>query len=354
MPSPSLVGIIDTIDDIAVDGRIPVRFADQDAVAYLRSSDPLFEHNLWLMKRLQELQRPVYVDLAEPLPAAVGQRISRILIPLITRVIDIEQTDAPDIVHVRLTESSARHVLRTAGPKAVANLAGLWASVNKGTVLFVTHDSATREIIDVEFAFDKYQTERPVVTAASFMPTSDVIGKVSIVSEAEFLRVLAIINDTKCGVPRPASGCIPFNYPDDGCWARAQRICELFETGKPLVMAKVWIYGDLEIRSANHPFCSVRWDWHCAPLIKVGTGKLMVLDPSLFDGGAAPYLEFFGAVQGISETRQTASDVYHMAEPDDARGEISANEAERELEVQRLRLEDRIATEGFSPPYNRC
>lgn len=84
-------------------------------------------------------------------------------------------------------------------------------------------------------------------------------------------------------VPVP---CIPFRYPDDGCWARASEMCRLM-IGMGRSPAKIWIDGGLEVISANKPGCHVYWGWHVAPTLCV-RGRFpwrtqrMVIDPSLF------------------------------------------------------------------------
>ena len=79
--------------------------------------------------------------------------------------------------------------------------------------------------------------------------------------------------------------CIPFMYPDNGCWARTHEMCRLLiEWGQQ--PAKVWIYGDLEVRTANHPNCEIPgWRYHVAPtlpVMSINGIEDMVIDPSLF------------------------------------------------------------------------
>ena len=100
-------------------------------------------------------------------------------------------------------------------------------------------------------------------------------------------------------VPGP---CIPFMYPDDGCWARAHEMCRLMQN-QGLNPRKVWIQGHLHVNTTNHPLtvypppapppdpdCAVNWGWHVAPTLCVrvtwlwwlGVHREMVIDPSLF------------------------------------------------------------------------
>jgi hypothetical protein len=92
-----------------------------------------------------------------------------------------------------------------------------------------------------------------------------------------------------CPASCPAP-CIPFLYPNDGCWARAHEMCRLMiaDGAQP---DKVWIYGTLRVPSHNKapssypPGCVVAWGWHVAPTLRVNTPngvQTWVVDPSLF------------------------------------------------------------------------
>jgi len=89
-------------------------------------------------------------------------------------------------------------------------------------------------------------------------------------------------------VPPP---CIPFMFPDDGCWGRAHEMCRLM-INMGVKPAKVWIncVGPLlKANTRNNPQCFVQWGWHVAPTICVWRwcwwflwSQEMVVDPSLF------------------------------------------------------------------------
>ena len=110
-------------------------------------------------------------------------------------------------------------------------------------------------------------------------------------------------------VPAP---CIPFSYPDDGCWGRAHEMCRLMRRDG-LRPCKVWIEGSLYVATDNSPSCGVWWGWHVAPTHRVrGRGLLgflkprsMVFDPALF---TQPVTESeWKGVQGDSNATLTAS-----------------------------------------------
>ena len=79
---------------------------------------------------------------------------------------------------------------------------------------------------------------------------------------------------------------IPFQYPLDGCWARAHEMGRLierfFDCDPRTITAKIWNFGDLHVETDNNPYCKVCWNYHVAPILKTDHG-FTVIDPSLFD-----------------------------------------------------------------------
>jgi hypothetical protein len=94
---------------------------------------------------------------------------------------------------------------------------------------------------------------------------------------------------------------IPFAFPRDGCYARAdamlRRILERYDID-PAAVRKVVIQGDLRVPTEyvyQGPLGNdrlVRWGWHIAPAIPVDAGngavRYLVVDPSLFDQPVPP------------------------------------------------------------------
>lgn len=78
---------------------------------------------------------------------------------------------------------------------------------------------------------------------------------------------------------------IPFNYPPDGCYARATAMSKIAEEDK-IEMGKVWATGYLRVKTKSKYTPTIEWGYHVAPVVYVSDGgkpKLMVFDPSLFD-----------------------------------------------------------------------
>jgi hypothetical protein len=69
-------------------------------------------------------------------------------------------------------------------------------------------------------------------------------------------------------------------YPDDGCFARAA--LAVLNLGKLNVTLpkKVFVFGDLDVKTINSPNGSVSWWYHVAPLVEID-GVKYVLDPAI-------------------------------------------------------------------------
>jgi hypothetical protein len=89
-----------------------------------------------------------------------------------------------------------------------------------------------------------------------------------------------------------AQSDIPFDYPDDCCYTRAQEMCEIMQR-QGIPCGKVWNYAhdfpndSLRVDTSNNPKGYVTWRYHVAPVVPVqgddGIVRQMVLDPSTFD-----------------------------------------------------------------------
>jgi hypothetical protein len=103
---------------------------------------------------------------------------------------------------------------------------------------------------------------------------------------------------------------IPFDYPDNCCYSRAEAMCEILEA-QGISTNKVWILdtpadryffqhdtnapplkATLIANTPNHPKGYVKWWYHVATVVKVqgpdGKVRDMVFDPSLFDHPVTP------------------------------------------------------------------
>ncbi len=74
---------------------------------------------------------------------------------------------------------------------------------------------------------------------------------------------------------------ISWLYPEDGCFARAELVSHLIRKNDPQAQfQRVFIFGDLEVKTKNSTTGSVSWWYHVAVLIR-HEDKFYVIDPSL-------------------------------------------------------------------------
>ena len=106
-------------------------------------------------------------------------------------------------------------------------------------------------------------------------------------SQARAWQLYHLVAAKSCAPLNPQPPCIPFLYPDNGCWGRAHEMCRLM-VAEGVTPAKVWIHGNLHTLTRNNPNCYVNWGWHVAPTLCVRNGfcftETWVIDPSLFPG----------------------------------------------------------------------
>jgi hypothetical protein len=96
-----------------------------------------------------------------------------------------------------------------------------------------------------------------------------------------------------CAIPGPYSidYCISFQYAEDGCYARAQKMCTILNTRYHYDTHKIFSFAnmgsdELSVKANKWGGCCVNWWYHVAPLvnIKTPTGtKAYVFDPAMFD-----------------------------------------------------------------------
>ncbi len=78
---------------------------------------------------------------------------------------------------------------------------------------------------------------------------------------------------------QPFNRRITFLYPDDGCFARAEKMVEILKQ-KNLAPKKIFAFGSLSVRTPHSPVGQVTWWYHVAPLV-ASNGQNYVIDPSI-------------------------------------------------------------------------
>jgi hypothetical protein len=307
---------------------------------------------------------PVYLELDPD-----TSNIARLFIPYIARVVDVRPID-DETLSVEITPSHARHVLRRGAPDFEELEAQLRDAMARGEPVILTEDDA-QEILDVR-AYRPGAEPLPPFPRPTPLPKRRTWARYlrriwwwpwwpwwwwcwwfSCISATRAQQVFDAMNATSCDpltVPPP---CIPFLYPDDGCWGRAHEMRRLMvNTG--LNPKKVWIQGSLHVSTKNNPTCNVYWGWHVAPWLCVRgpfpQRQAMVIDPSLFTTPVSKAT--WKGVQGDPNATLTDSDgsIFYLWGNVTDPNYLQTNQV---LATYRLKLQARSIQQG-PPPYAYC
>lgn len=269
-------------------------------------------------------------------------------------------------VEVALHISHARHVVRRDSPDFEALLQALRDAQRRKEWVAVA-ETETREIVAVEPFRPPGELPRLVAERepGPFLRFFRWIWRWFIwrrcVSRARAQELFDLVAATTCQpltVPPP---CIPFLYPDDGCWGRAHEMCRLM-IAAGASPRKVWIYGSLKTPTRNHPNCVVHWGWHVAPTLCV-RGRFwffwwrrreMVIDPSLFDEPVSRAV--WKGVQGDPGAKLVGTGCnvfYRSSNGNVVNYDADYSQTNQVLATYRLALKTRSLNVG-PPPYANC
>lgn len=321
-------------------------FFEDGQSARLAPHDPQTVAYADILEELQRMRSPAYVEVNSE-----DHLITSLLIPLVVKVTGLFLVPSGEL-QVELEPSHARHVLKPTTHSYDEFVGVLKLAHAKGRLVFVTETQDSHEIIDVQLAPNpKLPATGPMAPAIGVTAST-----VKPVTPRRARELFHLVSSQSCDPAAIAAPCIPFRYPDDGCWARAHEMCRIIiASGEE--PGKLWIYGDLEVKTRNHPDCKVLWIWHVAPTLHVtvgGSAQERVIDPAMFSQ----------PVKG-STWKNKQHDAKAVLVPTDAsvflrplRGATETDpaytETLKQLAVYRLRLKLRTAGKAGPPPYTQC
>lgn len=352
------------VDRIAVVGadalalRAPTAVPPQDLTVTLVGGDtcrldpqsPKSVQYATMLGRLRHAGRWVYLETDDD-----TRFINVLLVPIVFRVTYIAEAPVDGQLEVTLEVSHARHFVGTTNPRYEELVAALRVAQQQASSVLVTEQPDRPEIIDVRPANNPVTTHLavanrvadPIAPPAALDVTPDVAQ-----------QMFDTVNGQSCPITASVPSCIPFLYPDDGCWARAHQMCRIMIANN-VTPLKVWIYGTLVVNTSNSPACSVQWGWHVAPLLGVDTGvssDQWVIDPSLFD--APVPLSDWIAIQNTaippSGTETTDSTIYRTPRLTGGVPQLDPNYTltDQDLGTYELALANRcLNTNPPGPPY---
>lgn len=348
---------------------VPTRIDLEEAVAELGDDRVSFDADdsrsrgqLRLLEDLRESGSPVYLELDDQ------GRVTRMLLPLVVTV-DRVVPLGPDVVQVELSPSHARHFLPGADEPRWAGLRRtLESAARERTPVLVTEDEDHR-IVDVRPVGPDVRIPPMLPPRARLQPwwrrffdrplfllsesLDWLLWWLFPISSAKARLVFDALSTLTChpvNVPPP---CIPFLYPDDGCWGRAHEMCRLMR-GMSVRSRKWWIEGWLTVHTANNPSCEVHWGWHVAPKVRVRSwlflSRTRVIDPALFDGPVSTATWQGAQNDANSHLTDSSARIFYLW---GAVTDADNSQTEGVLATYRSHLRNRSLSVG-APPYAHC
>lgn len=358
---------------LRTENGISVELDDERRVR-LVPDDPRSPGFARVLDGLRRQQLPVYLEI-DPATEAV----TRVLIPKVARVAGVT-VRREGLLDVELDPSHARHLLRLDSPDSAELERRLREAWDSGRPVVVAEDDA-HNILDVRPFTPTPGSPLPPFPPSprpkprSPRPVTSLLRRIwwllrliwrwlfwpwfwlRCLSPARAQQVFNAMAATSCDPLTVPAPCIPFRYPDDGCWARAHEMCRLM-INQGLSPRKVWIDHSqgsvLHVSTRNNPKCYVEWGWHVAPTLCVRgpiwfQTRQMVIDPSLF---TTPVSEaVWKGVQGdpnASLTHTGPEQFWHGGGTDPTYTATNAI-----LAQYRLELLNRSVQVG-PPPYANC
>jgi hypothetical protein len=346
---------------VALEGERRVRLdaSNSRSAGFARVLDGLSQQGL-----------PVYLEV-DPSTDAV----TRLLIPQVARVVSISPGD--DYLDIELEPSHARHQLQMGQDDSASFAHSLQEALQGGLPILVTEDDA-HQIIDVRgFALPPGEQQPPF----PFLPPKPSLRPpwpwswlfpilrplwwwvrwpwwwFQCPSASTVQAVFSAMAAASCDPLTVPAPCIPFLYPDDGCWGRAHEMCRLM-ISRGLSPQKVWIDHSsgawLHVNTKNNPQCYVDWSWHVAPTLCVRGPRLFqtdsaVIDPALF---TTPVSEaIWKGVQGDLNATLTHTRPEQFSHGGGTDPTYAASDTV--LARYRLALQNRANVVG-PPPYAGC
>jgi Glutaminase len=263
--------------------------------------------------------------------------------------------DAAGNAEIEVEISHAIHVLRKDNPNFKRLLTAAQKAFEKGQPVTLTERNADG-IIDIRPA-PRGRGKPAAKEAPPFEHVpAEALAAAAAVTPARAKQLFDMCKSKSCAPKTAPPPCIPFLYPDDGCWGRASEMCRLI-IASGVQPAKIWIYGRLQVSTRNNPSCMVRWGWHVTATLQVQVGRnvqTQAIDPSLFN--APVTVAQWKSVQGDAgaQLAPTAANVFYR----DRNGNVSYDpnyaQTNKVLDTYRLQLRLRSASAAGPPPYRNC
>jgi len=291
----------------------------------------------WAVYNLSRMQRPVYLTVVDG--AILDCRLA--IVGRVTRF--HERRDGP--VDVTMDSSPQRLLLPAAFRKGRVGVLLEEAWRSQGIVMVDADDCDGISTADPA-PWRAWGLAPLFVHAPGAAPFNKIV--LEPVSEKRLGESWRIVAGLACP-PALAGGCVPFDYPNTGCNARAHEMCNVL-AANGIQAAKAWLFDrDMKIATRNYECaCDISWTFHVVPYVRVegkGLKTARLLDPALFDGPVS-FVKFVKALHsGSSQARFSRREFYFLG---DTGGALELpHQCDRDLEC----LREKARSRHPQPPY---
>ena len=207
-------------------------------------------------------------------------------------------------------------ILNVANPADISTLKDAFAKNHAVQITFDPWHAAVSRVTLASAQDQAYFNNKEVVGNTGTALKIDATTAPEAIDHAADMGVLNLTNDTLTNVipdfntaqlmfdyiahqccqlagPYAIDHCISFQYCEDGCYARAHKMCMIINSKYHYGTQKVFSFAndaanvdDLCVKAEKWNGCCINWWYHVAPLvtIKTATGpKAFVFDPAMFD-----------------------------------------------------------------------
>ena len=177
----------------------------------------------------------------------------------------------------------------------------------------------TRHILQNILDVNTLDQDRSAYGMAGSFETMDYSEVTDLQTMEKLTEIFNYIRDTKFVDKQPGplpSRRLSWLYPDDGCYTRAE-LASYFSNQQSMPDTfKFFSFGDLAVKTPNHPEGIVRWWYHVVPLYRVGQ-QAYVLDPSIDPRAPMTVQDWKKAQEMDSPVEKFAVCKPHTVSPDD-------------------------------------
>lgn len=140
-------------------------------------------------------------------------------------------------------------------------------------------------------------------------------------------------------------------FPDNGCFARAELMNE--EAGRLGLVkpAKIFAFGNLQVRSDFHPDGLVTWWYHVAPVVRVANA-VYVLDPALDPLNPLPVARWVQLMNSSVEVSICSSHAYDPDSLCEHKAGSQAQRAQQDENYFMIEEWNRVLDLGRNPEYD--